>query len=213
MFRKKRKRSRQLPSLAEREAERAKKREAEREQIRADKFRLSKENNPFGQIESAKPRRRKSKIIPFPGVEVLVSKDTIYQKIEPVKNFPWLKLTITFILILIGGLSSVMFEARNANIKTEIAGKERDLRNLQHDIFVREAELRERYTFDEIERIATERLGMSFPDASQVILINVPRIGGVTLNTDEHVLPRHNYFWEDASNFLSGIFNQIFGGD
>jgi len=213
MFTKKRKRTRKVPNLAEREAERAKQREQHIEDVRANKYRMPKENNPSNEIESAKPRRKKSNIVQFPGVKVFVGGGRVYKYIEPIKNFPWFRLSVTFALIFIGGISSAAFQARNANIRTEITGAERELRDLQQSIFVREAELRERYTFDEIERIATERLGMFFPDASQVIHINVPRIGGVTLNTDEDVLPRHNYFWEDFSAFVIGMFNQIFGGD
>jgi hypothetical protein len=212
---KRRKQPRQVPSLKEREAERAKQRKVEREEVRAQKFRLPKENNPYDQIEgTGKKTRRRGKLLKFPDVQIFVSKDTVYQKsVQSAKNFPWKKLTVTFALILLGGIGSALFQARNANIRTEIRQAERRLGAYQSENFVRAAELRERYTFEEIERIATERLGMSFPDASQVILIDVPRIGGVTLNTAEYALPRRNYFREDVTRFVSGIMNQIFGGD
>jgi len=205
------KKTRQVLPLKEREAARLKQREDDRERLRAEKFRLAKEDNPYH--GTTKKRRRMGKILLFPGAQILVSKDTIYHKyVQSFKNFPWFKLTVTFLLILLGGIGSAMFQARNANIRTEISSVERELRDLHADIFRREAELRERYTFEEIERAATERLGMAFPDASQIIHINVPRIGGVTLNTAEYALPRHNYFWEDVRNFMSGIVDQIFGG-
>jgi hypothetical protein len=210
----KRKRPRVAPTLKQREEERARKRAAEEEQIRESKFRLSKENNPYDGIGrgSEKPRRV-PKVIPFPGTKIYVSKDTVYQYAETAKNFPWKKMTVTFLLILLGGIGSAMFQARNANIRTDIVGAERELRTVREENFVREAELRSRYTFDEIERIAIDYLGMSFPDTSQVVFINVPRIGGVTLNTAEYALPGRNYFREDVTNFITGIFNQIFGGD
>ncbi|MCL2225279.1 MAG: hypothetical protein FWB96_09980 [Defluviitaleaceae bacterium] len=211
---KKRKHKRQLPSLQSREAERLKIRAEERERERRDKFRLSQENNPYHQTEGRARPRRTAKILPFPDVQILISNDTVYQKsVQSVKNFPWKKLTVTFLLIFLGGIGSAWFQARNADIQTDINAAERRLAVYHEENFVRESELRVRYTFDEIERIATERLGMSFPDASQVILINVPRIGGVTLNTADYALPGRNYFLEDVTNFFSGLFNQIFGGD
>ena len=214
-MKRKNKRGREVPPLAVREAETAKKREEERERRRAEKFRLSRENNPYDQIESARPRRRRDKILLFPGkVQVFVSQDAVYQKsVQSIKSFPWKKLTVTFALIFFGGIGSAWFQAEHRNIQRDIDRAKITLRDLNKENDIREAERRERYTFDEIERIATERLGMSFPDASQVIYINVPRIGGVTLNTDEHVLPKHNYFFEDVSNFLSGLSNRVFGGD
>lgn len=205
------KRPRQVASLAEREKER----QQEREKLRVERFRMAQTDNPYhgGDMENPKKRRENSKMIMFPGVEILVSKDTVYQKsVRSIKEFPWKKLAVTFALILLGGVGSAVFHARNANIQTEINRAERSLRHYLDTNFIREEELRERYTFHEIERIATERLGMAFPDASQVIIINVPRVGGVMLNTADYVLPRRNYFREDVVNFFTGIFNRIFGG-
>jgi len=194
LFRKRRKRVRQVPSLKEREKEREQKRAAERP---------PEQKKPMG------------KVIPFdPNAPiVLVTKNTIFTVYrESIKNFPWVRLGITFIIILIGGIGSAAFQARNANIQRDINRATRQLRDYQDSNFALEQQLQERYTFYEIERIATERLGMSHPDASQIVNIYVPRVGGVTLNTADYALPQHNYFWNDVSNFFSGLFNSIFGG-
>lgn len=186
-------RPRQVPTLKEREKIRM------AEKPKKDK----KDKKPQGKILLFNPN----------APQKLVAKDTIYYKyMESLKSFPLKKLAITFFIILIGGIGSAAFQARNTTIQTEINRAEREFRAYQTENFRLESQLQERYTHYEIERMATERLGMSFPDPSQVVNIYVPRIGGVTLNTDEYVLPRHNYFWQDMRNFLLGILNQIFGG-
>jgi len=131
---------------------------------------------------------------------------------EAFRNFPWMRLTITFLIILLGGVGSSAFAARNADVNREIGRAERVLRNYQNANFALEQHFHERHTFYEIERIAVERLGMTHPDPAQVFHINVPRIGEVTLNTAEYALPRHNYFWQESREFLGGLINEIFGG-
>lgn len=188
-------RKRNTPDLQTREKERAAKK-AEDIKIRkarkkaADGFRLRDENAPMK----------------------LESKDTVFIVYrERLKNFPWKKLTITFVVIMLGGIGSAVFQARNANIQNDIARAERTLREYQNANFEMTSRLQERYTFYEIERLAAERLGMAFPDPSQIVNIEVPRVGGVTLNTVDYALPQQNYFWRDIRSFFSGIINSIFG--
>ena len=180
-------RPRTVPSLAERE-----------------KLRTPKE-----------PPKPKGKILPFnPNApKILETADTRFIEYrERLRNFPWKRLSFTFILILAGGVGSAAFQARNASIQNEINRTEREIRQYQMDISTLGSQLQERYTFSEIERIALEQLNMSYPDASQIVNIHVPRIGGVTLNTAEYALPRQNYFWNDISAFFSELFNNVFGG-
>jgi hypothetical protein len=144
--------------------------------------------------------------------KVLESKDSrfiIYR--EALKNFPWKKLAFTFLLILLGGVGSAATQARIANTENDIGSSQSEYRAYQAEITRLNAQLQERYSFTEIERRATE-LGMFFPDASQVINIYVPRVGGVTLNTADYVLPQRNYFWDTVRDFFQGLINSVFGG-
>jgi cell division protein FtsL len=194
-------RPRLVPALEQREAKKSAAREtkvlAENE---AKKLKRAVKKNKVIRINPNAPRVFESQRVRF----------VVYK--EHIKNFPWKKLTVTFLLILLGGIGSVLFHARNSNIQLEIRRAENDLRNILAANFTLDSQLQERYTHIEIERIASERLGMSAPDASQIINIYVPRVGGVTLNTDEYILPKHNYFWNDVSGFFSELFNNIFGG-
>jgi len=194
-------RARTVPSLQERE----KKRAAENPRLVGDST---------GHPGRGNPKNKRGKVLHFPqdGTIILESKDTIYRKsVDRVKAFSWLKISITFVVILLGGVGSAALQARNTNIQRTINQRGRVLIDYQSENFRLETQLQERYSHVEIERLATE-LGMAFPDRSQVVEINVPRVGGVTLNTADYALPRHNYFWQDVRNFLSGLINQIFGG-
>ena len=128
------------------------------------------------------------------------------------KNFPWKKLALTFILILLGGVGSAATQARIANTENDIASAEREYRAYMVQVAYLNGRIQESYSFVEVERLAMERLGMTFPDASQIINIYVPRMGGVTLNTADYALPQHNYFLHDLIDFFTGLINQMFGG-
>ncbi|MCL1843839.1 MAG: hypothetical protein FWF79_08500 [Defluviitaleaceae bacterium] len=187
-------RERVTPTLKQREQER----EAERLKLRPA------------------PPPRLGKMLPFRDPNApkkLESKDTIFIIYRnKLRKFPWKKIAFTMILILIGGIGSAVTQARIANTRNYIIQAERDLWYYRAGNITLSSRLDERYTLYEIERRALE-LGMSFPDPSQIIEIYVPRVGGVTLNTADYALPRHNYFREEIRNFLSGIINQIFGGN
>ena len=119
----------------------------------------------------------------------------------------------TSFMILGGALYIANLTAGNAKLRASITSAERALREVQARNLILEEDLRERFTYDEIERFAIERLGMSFPDPMQIIHIYVPRVGSVILNTDESALPRQRIFRDEVFNFLTELANRIFGGD
>ena len=125
--------------------------------------------------------------------------------------FSW-QLIISLLLVLVGGLGTLAIHVHVANVENQIFHARSALQQAQIDIFTLESLLDERYTDFEIEWIATERLGMNFPDTSQIIEIYVPRQGGITLNTIMHEPPPENYLAVELRHFLAGILNRIFGG-
>ncbi|MCL2456828.1 MAG: cell division protein FtsL [Defluviitaleaceae bacterium] len=196
-------RPRSVPTLEQREAQKFAENETKkRAEDHAKKLKRAVKKNKISRANPNAPRVMENK--------TARARFIIYK--EHYKNFPWKKLTFTFLLVLLGGIGSVWFHARNSEMQLQINRAERELRNIHATNFTLDSQLQERYTHIEIERIASERLGMSAPDASQIINIFVPRVGGVTLNNAEEILPRHNYFWDDVSVFFSDFFNKIFGG-
>ena len=125
--------------------------------------------------------------------------------------FSW-QMIVSLVIILIGGLGSLTIHAHVTSLESRINIARGNLTQAQVDVFTLESRLDQRYSDSEIIWIATDRLGMSFPDPSQVIEINVPRQGGATLNTIMREEPIENYLWNDITSFFRGIFETVFGG-
>jgi len=121
-------------------------------------------------------------------------------------------IIITIAIVFFCALVSVLTHAQITAIDTQITQANRDIRALTNERRVHETRLIGRYSIEEIEFYAFMRLGMSHPDPSQIIEINVPAQDSVVLNREEALLPRQNYFWLDIRRFISGSFNRIFGG-
>ena len=119
---------------------------------------------------------------------------------------------ITLVIIFIGAIGSAMSHAQITNTEQAIVAARAALVSYQNDNTTLEAQIFNRYTTDEIERIARLYLGMEFPDPSQIIDIYVPRLDNVVLNIDENILPREVSFWQSTTEFISGLFNRMLGG-
>jgi hypothetical protein len=72
-------------------------------------------------------------------------------------------------------------------------------------------EMTQRYSLDEIERIARERLGMNKPDASQIITIHVPKQSHTVLNNEEDASENEYNFFTIMINFVSDSFKKLTG--
>ena len=125
--------------------------------------------------------------------------------------FSW-QLVVSLLIILMGGIGSLTIHAHVTSLESQINIARNDLQQAQVDVFTLESRLDERYSESEIAWIAIDRLGMSFPDPTQIIEINVPRQGGATLNTIMREEPPENYLWNDITYFFRGIIETVFGG-
>jgi len=121
-------------------------------------------------------------------------------------------MAITLLLAFGGILSTVLASAHIAQTEMQITAARSSRVSYQSTNINLRQMVEERYTTYEIERLASERLGMSRPDPAQIIEIYVPRHSYVVLNTAEYALPRQNYFWQDIQGFISGFFSQFFRG-
>ncbi|MCL2286437.1 MAG: hypothetical protein FWC32_08755 [Firmicutes bacterium] len=118
----------------------------------------------------------------------------------------------TVALIFSCALIITLAQAQIMGMERQISQSEGRIRALSNENLDLSSRLTGRYTLEEIEYIATSRLGMIPPDPSQIIEIYVPPHSNVILNRAEHLLPRENYFWMDIRTFVSGLFNRFFGG-
>jgi len=121
-------------------------------------------------------------------------------------------VTITVMIIFVCAMTIILTHAQITGVERQIAQYNQELRSLETIKLSRESQLSNRYSLDQIEYIATTRLGMIHPDPSQIIEIYVPPQSNVSLNRAEHLLPRENYFWQDIRTFANGLLNRVFGG-
>ena len=122
------------------------------------------------------------------------------------------QLIVTLVLVLLGGIGSLAINAHIINTSLRIDQQRNELVRLQGESVRYRSLLRERYTLDQIERIAIERLGMTHPDPAQIIDIYVPLQPTVRLNMDDGAIPVENFLWEEIRTFLTGVLDRIFGG-
>jgi len=119
---------------------------------------------------------------------------------------------VSLAIIFACALLMVFSVAQNSGIETQIRLANRDTHRYQDTNNAMRTQLGGRYTLEEIEYIAFHYLGMSHPDPSQIIEINVPRQSHVVLNTAGNTQQQNNSFFRDIREFLGSVANTIFGG-
>jgi len=123
-----------------------------------------------------------------------------------------LGLIISVVIVFACALAIALTHAQITNVERQITQTNRDLVRQREQNDALRTQIGGRYTIDEVEYIALMHLGMSYPDPSQIIEINVPPRSHVRLNTVENILPQENYFWLDLRNFVTGLLNRAIGG-
>ena len=121
-------------------------------------------------------------------------------------------LIISIVVIFICAVVSVATQVYISSVERQISSANTRLARIEDSNSALLAQIGVHYTDDKIEEIAITRLGMIFPDQSQIIEIYVPRLSHVEFNTAQHFLPRENYFWRDIGTFLNGMLDRVFGG-
>ena len=119
----------------------------------------------------------------------------------------------TVLIVFVCAIVITLTHAQITGVERQITQYNQELQNLQDTNMSRTSQLSNRYSLEQIEYIATTRLGMIHPDPSQIIEIYVPPHSLVRLNRAEYLLPRENYFWQDIRTFANGLLNRVFGGN
>jgi cell division protein FtsB len=124
------------------------------------------------------------------------------------------RIIFSLILIGLGGIGSALTYAVIYDVQVKITQTTRAYNAQREENAALRAQLGERYSLAEVERIAREELNMSEPDASQIIHIQVPKESYVVLNDgDEVTEDTENYFWEGLASYISDLFNRLMGGE
>jgi cell division protein FtsL len=135
------------------------------------------------------PRKRKNK------PEIIVQLDNRFRLNG--------RIIFTLLLIFAGALSialtyALITEARHQiSVTREVIQEQRDA-----NISLR-AQITEKYSIDEIERIAVDRLGMIKPDPSQIIRIYVPKQNYSELQSRQE--PETESIWQTVISFFQNL--------
>lgn len=110
----------------------------------------------------------------------------------------------TVFLIFLGGLGTAFSYAYISDTRMQISRVRNELQSQKEANAILRAEITQKYTLDEVAQIATERLGMGKPDASQIIHIYVPKQSYVVLSEEEYE-PEPVGIWPRIVSFFSEL--------
>lgn len=162
----------------------------------------------------AKTSKADVKLVHKPGMPtVRVQGNVMYIMGADNRKFsvPW-RMVFTIVLIFIVALGSALTYAHIQTTRGQIIRERNALIAARDANASLRAQVTERFTNEEIERIATGRLGMARPEPAQIFYIHVPLRDTVLLNIDENMFEEHNFFLQDIRDFMTGLINRIFGG-
>lgn len=119
--------------------------------------------------------------------------------------------TLATLVILCGCIVAIIWSnAANAGINAEISVANNTIAAYQRRNMALSEEIGGRYTLDHVQYVASNHLGMTFPDASQIINIHVPRQSHVVLNTGTAQL--HSQQPSGIRGLAANLRQRIFGG-
>ena len=121
-------------------------------------------------------------------------------------------IIISLVVIFVCAVVTVATQVHLSSIERQLSAANRQLARIEEASDAVASQIGVPYSNDVIGEIAITRLGMTFPDQSQIIEIYVPRISHVEFNTVSHFMPRENYFWRDIGTFINGMLDRVFGG-
>ena len=128
------------------------------------------------------------------------------------KRISW-RAVFMIILVFLGAIGSAFSYAQIHSLQREMH-QTRNAINTQliiNNELESQISIAERYTREDIERLASERLGMGAPDPSQIIYFFVPPHSSVNMNTYVQQPPATNYFWQGIRAFFSAARERLAG--
>ena len=136
---------------------------------------------------------------------------TIFRNRDDGKNRISFMISFTIILILAVGVGAALFYAVIYDTQVKTTQVRRDLAAQRETNAALKTDVTQRYTLDEVERIAVERLGMNKPDSSQVIRIYVPKQSYVELNNDTDGGDVDYNILDGIANFITDAVRRLLG--
>ena len=116
-----------------------------------------------------------------------------------------LRMLFTVLLIFAGGLGTAFSYAILEETRREVNIAHRDLQHMRNENVANQALITRHYSMDELEFIATRRLGMVHPDPAQIFFFNAPRQSIVVQNEWQEPTPEPG-MWQSAWRILRSWF-------
>ena len=112
------------------------------------------------------------------------------------------QILFTVVLIFAGGVGTAMSFAMLQSVRHEIDSTRIAIQTQVEDNMALRAVVHPRFSVEEIDRIARERLNMGPPDASQIVRINVPREDYVIQSDERGLLQQNRGMWHSAFRYI-----------
>jgi cell division protein FtsL len=113
------------------------------------------------------------------------------------------RIVFTLLLIFAGALSLALTYALITEARHQISVTRTLIQEQRDANTALRAQLTEKYTLSEIERIAVERLGMIKPDPSQIITVYVPKQNYSELSSTPE--PEDESVWQTVVAFFQNL--------
>jgi len=150
----------------------------------------------------------KSPIVALPNTTIRKRGNVYYLFHKTRRRVPW-RIIIALIIVFIGAIGSAYSYAQIHEMQQQIEDSRQALISQQVTNSNLEAQITRNYTREEIEALASERLGMGPPDPSQIIYFHVPHQSGIMLSTyaPEQPVEAERGFWQGIVDFFRSIFS------
>ena len=116
-----------------------------------------------------------------------------------------LRMIFTILLIFSGGIGTAFSYAILEDTRRDINAAHNKLQQKRSENSVAQTIITRHFSMDELEEIATLRLGMMRPDPAQIIFINVPRQSIVVQNIRQEPSREMN-MWQSAWQIIRNWF-------
>jgi len=161
--------------------------------------------------DSRRPSQNVATLKPIDATTKVRRKGNVYYLFHKNRRrVPW-RIIVALLFVFAGAIGTAYTYAQIHSVQQEIDVYRRQLTTQTVNNRNLESQVTRNYTREEIERHASERLGMSAPDPSQIIYFHVPHQSGVLLSEyfpDE--ISAENHFWQGLVAFFRGIRERIF---
>jgi cell division protein FtsL len=119
------------------------------------------------------------------------------------------RTVFTIVIIFMGSLGTALTYAITTDTRHQISLVLRETQEQKEANTALRAENAQRYTMDEVARIASDKMGMNRPDPSQILYISVPKQSYVVLNPGFEEEPDEiNYFWQAIKSFFGQFIDR-----